>query len=79
MVEIVEGGWGSRLGKQTEEIPKPMVQIGGKPIIWHIMQRYAKYGACYVHESVSPPPLTSLGPNTSFVTQKIIFKNIIFD
>ena len=41
---ILAGGWGSRLGKQTEEIPKPMVQIGGKPILWHIMKTYSSYG-----------------------------------
>lgn len=43
-VIILAGGWGSRLGKQTEEIPKPMVQIGGKPILWHIMKTYSYYG-----------------------------------
>ncbi len=43
-VIILAGGWGSRLGKQTEEIPKPMVQIGGKPILWHIMKTYSSYG-----------------------------------
>ena len=43
-VIILAGGWGSRLGRQTEEIPKPMVQIGGKPILWHIMKTYSYYG-----------------------------------
>jgi glucose-1-phosphate cytidylyltransferase len=41
---ILAGGYGSRLGNITNSIPKPMVQIGGKPIIWHIMKSYAKYG-----------------------------------
>ncbi|WP_414151839.1 glucose-1-phosphate cytidylyltransferase [Acetobacterium carbinolicum] len=38
------GGYGSRLGSLTSTIPKPMVQVGGKPIIWHIMKIYAEYG-----------------------------------
>lgn len=41
---ILAGGYGTRLGDITETIPKPMVQIGGKPIIWHIMKIYASYG-----------------------------------
>lgn len=41
---ILAGGMGSRLGSITETIPKPMVMIGGKPIIWHIMKIYADYG-----------------------------------
>ncbi len=43
-VLILAGGFGSRLSEYTDIIPKPMVQIGGVPIIWHIMNRYAKYG-----------------------------------
>jgi hypothetical protein len=41
---ILAGGFGTRLSEYTESIPKPMVLIGGKPILWHIMQRYAHYG-----------------------------------
>lgn len=41
-VIILAGGLGTRLGEQTEFLPKPMLQIGGKPIIWHIMQIYAR-------------------------------------
>ena len=41
---ILAGGWGIRLGEITEEIPKPMVMIGDKPIVWHIMKHYAHYG-----------------------------------
>ncbi len=41
---ILAGGYGSRLGNLTNLIPKPMVVIGGKPIIWHIMKSYAHYG-----------------------------------
>jgi len=43
-VIIFAGGWGTRLGRQTEEIPKPMVPIGNRPILWHIMKIYSHYG-----------------------------------
>lgn len=41
---ILAGGYGSRLGEVTNIIPKPMVEIGGKPILWHIMKIYSYYG-----------------------------------
>jgi glucose-1-phosphate cytidylyltransferase len=43
-VAILAGGVGSRLSEETESKPKPMVEIGGHPIIWHIMMHYAGYG-----------------------------------
>ena len=43
-VVILAGGFGTRLSEYTEEIPKPMVRIGTKPILWHVMSCYAKYG-----------------------------------
>ena len=43
-VVILAGGYGTRLSEYTDSIPKPMVEIGGKPIIWHVMKRYAEYG-----------------------------------
>jgi glucose-1-phosphate cytidylyltransferase len=43
-VLILAGGLGSRLSEETTLIPKPMVEIGGKPILWHIMKIYEKYG-----------------------------------
>ncbi len=43
-VLILAGGFGSRLSEETELKPKPMVQIGGKPILWHIMKIYSHYG-----------------------------------
>lgn len=43
-VIILAGGFGSRLSEYTDLIPKPMVSIGGRPIIWHIMDRYSKFG-----------------------------------
>ncbi|MGI8497666.1 MAG: glucose-1-phosphate cytidylyltransferase [Gemmatimonadaceae bacterium] len=41
---ILAGGLGTRLGDETGTKPKPMVGIGGRPILWHIMQIYAAYG-----------------------------------
>ncbi len=41
---ILAGGLGTRLSEETDRIPKPMVEIGGRPIIWHIMKTYAHYG-----------------------------------
>ena len=43
-VIILAGGWGTRLGQLTELIPKPMVQIGNKPVLWHIMNIFSYYG-----------------------------------
>ena len=43
-VVILAGGLGTRLSEETTVRPKPMVEIGGKPILWHIMKIYAKYG-----------------------------------
>jgi glucose-1-phosphate cytidylyltransferase len=43
-VVILAGGLGTRLREETEYRPKPMVQVGNKPIIWHIMKNYAFYG-----------------------------------
>jgi len=43
-VVILAGGLGSRLSEETETKPKPMVEIGGKPILWHIMKIYSAYG-----------------------------------
>ena len=41
---ILAGGFGTRLSEATNLIPKPMVEIGGKPILWHIMKTYAEHG-----------------------------------
>lgn len=43
-VILLAGGFGTRLSEYTSVIPKPMVSIGGKPILWHIMNIYANYG-----------------------------------
>jgi len=43
-VVILAGGLGTRLSEETEVKPKPMVEVGGRPIIWHIMKIYSHYG-----------------------------------
>lgn len=43
-VLILAGGLGTRLSEETGNIPKPMVEIDGKPILWHIMKTYSSYG-----------------------------------
>jgi glucose-1-phosphate cytidylyltransferase len=43
-VAILAGGSGTRLAEETDLKPKPMVEIGGRPILWHIMMHYAHYG-----------------------------------
>ena len=43
-VMILAGGYGSRLSEETGLRPKPMVEIGGRPILWHIMKTYAHHG-----------------------------------
>ena len=41
---ILAGGLGTRLSEETHSKPKPMVEIGGMPILWHIMKIYSSYG-----------------------------------
>ena len=43
-VVILAGGFGTRLAEETETVPKPMIEIGGRPLLWHIMRHYARYG-----------------------------------
>jgi glucose-1-phosphate cytidylyltransferase len=42
---ILAGGLGTRLSEETESRPKPMVEIGGRPILWHILEHYSHYGS----------------------------------
>ena len=42
-VILLAGGFGTRLSEYTDVIPKPMIPVGGKPILWHVMQQYAKF------------------------------------
>ena len=43
-VVILAGGFGTRLSEETEKKPKPLVEVGGNPILWHIMKHYDHYG-----------------------------------
>ena len=43
-VVVLAGGLGTRLSEETEARPKPMVEIGGRPILWHILKHYAHFG-----------------------------------
>lgn len=45
-VVILAGGKGTRIAEETNSKPKPMVEIGGQPILWHIMQHFCHYGFC---------------------------------
>ena len=43
-VVILAGGFGTRISEESHLKPKPMIEIGGKPILWHIMKEYSHYG-----------------------------------
>ena len=43
-VFLLAGGYGTRITEESKNRPKPMIEIGGKPIIWHIMKIYSFYG-----------------------------------
>lgn len=43
-VVILAGGYGTRISEESHLVPKPMIEIGGKPILWHIMKEYSYYG-----------------------------------
>ena len=43
-VVILAGGFGTRISEESHLIPKPMIEIGEKPILWHIMKLYSHYG-----------------------------------
>lgn len=48
-VVILAGGFGTRISEETVRLPKPMIEIGGRPILWHIMNIYSAYG---LHEFI---------------------------
>ena len=41
---ILAGGYGTRLSEETSVIPKPMIEIGGRPLLWHLMKSFAHFG-----------------------------------
>lgn len=43
-VVLLAGGFGTRISEESHLKPKPMIEIGGKPILWHIMKEYSHYG-----------------------------------
>ena len=47
-VIILAGGYGSRLSEYTDTIPKPMVEIGGKPILYHLMEIFSYFGHKFI-------------------------------
>ncbi len=46
---ILAGGYGSRISNYTHSIPKPMIEIGGKPILLHVMNTFLRYGHSEFH------------------------------
>ena len=47
-VVLLAGGYGTRISEESQFKPKPMIEIGGMPILWHIMKEYAYYGYSYI-------------------------------
>ena len=66
-VVILAGGLGTRLAEETEIRPKPMVEIGGRPILWHIMKHYAHFG----HKRVRTSPSATRASTSSATSSTI--------
>ena len=80
-VVIFAGGRGTRISEESSLRPKPMIEIGGKPILWHIMKIYAAYGhtefvICLGYKGWS---LKNISPITSCImpTSRSIFRIIL--
>ena len=64
-VVILAGGLGTRISEETDNIPKPMIRIGQKPLLWHIMKMYSFHGitdfviCCGYKGFITPKPLTT--------------------
>ena len=53
-VVILAGGYGTRISEESQFRPKPMIEIGGRPILWHIMKEYLYYGFDELILDISP-------------------------
>lgn len=73
---ILAGGLGSRLAEETEVKPKPMIEIGGRPILWHIMQYYAHFG---VNEFVIALGYKGDAIKRYFLDYQLISRNLTVD
>ncbi len=81
-VAILAGGRGTRLSEETDVRPKPMVEIGGKPILWHIMKYYESFG---FDEAASKPTSDEAGrpgnqdaassPNARFAERAVVLSS----
>lgn len=73
---ILAGGYGTRLMEETEARPKPMVEIGGRPILWHIMKIYAAHG---IKEFVIPLGYMGHKIRDFFANYRLHASDITFD
>jgi glucose-1-phosphate cytidylyltransferase len=73
---ILAGGFGTRLMEETEARPKPMVEIGGRPMLWHIMKIYS---ACGINEFVLPLGYKSFMIKEFFANYRLHTSDVTFD
>jgi len=73
---ILAGGFGTRLMEETETRPKPMVEIGGRPILWHIMQLYARNG---IEEFIIPLGYKGYMIKEYFANYRLHMSDVTFD
>lgn len=73
-VVLLAGGFGSRISEESQFKPKPMIEIGGMPILWHIMKEYAYYGHTEFIICAGYKQDTSRSglPTTSFTTPMLL-------
>src|SRR4028118_1144638 len=73
---ILAGGFGTRLMEETEARPKPMVEIGGRPMLWHIMKIYS---ACGINEFVLPLGYKQFMIKEFFANYRLHTSDVTFD
>ncbi|WP_317628965.1 sugar phosphate nucleotidyltransferase [Defluviicoccus vanus] len=73
---ILAGGRGTRLAEESAVRPKPMVEIGGRPILWHIMKIYAAYG---IHDFIICLGYKGLQIKEYFVNYRLYAANVSID